>query len=314
MKITKEAEMSTGSAAMSENMEKINRYTKKKLTEDQVFVFDILLCDNRIDRDMECFSTEALYKLRELFKGKTGIFDHQWSADGQRARIFDTQVIEEQNEKSDTGEPYRYLKASAYMLRTEKNAELIAEIEGGIKREVSIGCSVAKSVCSICGEEAGDPKCGHVKGREYNGKLCWMWLCEPTDAYEWSFVAVPSQKKAGVMKKFRNGGSRQSLAGLIESTGDMGYISEYREIVKKAEYGDTYLKALREETVRKGILADREYDKEFLEKITEKLGVEELAKMNESFEKRLCELYPPYVQLRNTTKDTKPQSCGEFLI
>ena len=35
-----------------------------------------------------------------------------------------------------------YLKAKAYLLRTEKNAALIQEIEAGIKKEVSVGCSV----------------------------------------------------------------------------------------------------------------------------------------------------------------------------
>ena len=36
----------------------------------------------------------------------------------------------------------------------------------------------------------------------YGGKLCYFTLKAPTDAYEWSFVAVPAQRKAGVMKSF----------------------------------------------------------------------------------------------------------------
>ena len=65
------------------------------------------------------------------------------------------------------GDGYCWLKAWAYLLRTEKNADLIAEIEGGIKKEVSVGCSVARRVCSICGAEGGT--CHHVPGQRYGG-------------------------------------------------------------------------------------------------------------------------------------------------
>ena len=41
-----------------------------------------------------------------------------------------------------------------------------------------------------------------MPGRTYNGKLCWFLLEEPADAYEWSFVAVPAQREAGVTKGF----------------------------------------------------------------------------------------------------------------
>ena len=93
----------------------------------------------------------------------------------------------------------RQLKAWAYLLRTEKNAYLIAEIEGGIKREVSVGCSVARRVCSICGAEGGT--CQHTPGQRYGEQLCYLELRDPTDAYEWSFVAVPAQRKADVYKR-----------------------------------------------------------------------------------------------------------------
>ena len=32
-------------------LDKINRFTRRKLGEDEVYVFDIVLCDNDIDRD-----------------------------------------------------------------------------------------------------------------------------------------------------------------------------------------------------------------------------------------------------------------------
>lgn len=87
------------------------------------------------------------------------------------------------------------------MVRTEANQDLIAEIEGGIKKEISVGCAVNRSTCSICGSVAGS--CSHRRGQIYDGRLCFFNLEEPADAYEWSFVAVPAQRKAGVVKTLR---------------------------------------------------------------------------------------------------------------
>ena len=86
------------------------------------------------------------------------------------------------------------------MLRLDKNADLIKEIDGGIKKEVSISCSVGKRICSVCGGDRYEHPCGHVKGKSYGGIICCAILDEPTDAYEWSFVAVPAQTGAGVKK------------------------------------------------------------------------------------------------------------------
>ena len=122
------------------------------------------------------------------------------SAREQTARIYRTEVVREAR-LTGAGEPYCYLKGYAYLLRTEGNRELIAEIEGGIKKEISVGCAVNRSTCSICGSVAGS--CGHRRGQVYDGQLCFFNLEEPADAYEWSFVAVPAQRKAGVVKALR---------------------------------------------------------------------------------------------------------------
>ena len=65
--------------------------------------------------------------------------------------------------------------------------------------QVSVGCSAAKRSCSICGKDAG--LCEHESGKYYGGKLCYAVLSDITDAYEWSFVAVPAQRAAGVVKR-----------------------------------------------------------------------------------------------------------------
>ena len=155
-----------------EERDQINRFSKAELTADQVYTFSVRLCDNEVDRDFERFGTEDLERLGELFLGKSGIFDHQWSAKGQTARIYRTEVVREPGTVTAAGDEYRWLKGWAYLMRTEKNQELITEIEGGIKKEVSVGCSMGRSVCSVCGAKNG--ACGHAKGQMYGGKLCFM--------------------------------------------------------------------------------------------------------------------------------------------
>ena len=207
-----------------EELAYINQFAKTELTEEQVYVFSVRLCDNEVDRDFERFDTTALERLGELFVGKSGIFDHQWSAKGQTARIYRTEVVREESMVTAAGDGYCWLKGWAYLLRTEKNQDLIAEIEGGIKKEVSVGCSMGRSVCSICGAENG--ACSHIRGETYDGRLCFTELRDPQDAYEWSFVAVPAQRNAGVLKHFGQNGDGSAM------------------LEKQAALGRTFLAAL----------------------------------------------------------------------
>ena len=201
MEVKKAAGVDAGQVADEAELALIHRFSRKQLTADEVYLFTVRLCDNEVDRDGERFEPETLEELAGLFVGKCGIFDHQWSAKGQAARIYRTELVQEPEKRTKAGDGYCWLKGYAYMVRTEANQDLIAEIEGGIKKEISVGCAVNRSTCSICGSAAGS--CGHRRGQVYDGQLCFFNLEEPVDAYEWSFVAVPAQRKAGVVKAMR---------------------------------------------------------------------------------------------------------------
>lgn len=174
----------------ADDLAKINRFTLTALTAEEVFTFSVNACDTQVDRDGEQFSKAALDKLAALVIGKTVIFDHEWSAGNQTARVYDAQVVQD-------GEIYR-LRLDIYMLMGEETQSVRRAIRGGILREVSVGCAVRRAVCSVCGEDYGT--CGHRKGESYGGVLCIVVLEDPTDAYELSFVAVPAQRNAGVTK------------------------------------------------------------------------------------------------------------------
>ena len=235
MDIKKETRAVTGGEPTAQQLEAINAQAKASLTAQQVYVFSLRLCDDQVDRDYERFDTGALPALAKLFIGKTGIVDHKWSSDSQVARIFQTQVVCEDG--------VSYIKAWAYMRRGGHADEVIADIEAGIKKEISVGCAMGRSVCSVCGSDYGS--CGHQKGESYDGVICCAVLREPMDAYEFSFVAVPAQRDAGVLKTM--GGRNLSLKALAE---EFGAQKEYSELARKAKLGEAYENQLRDEVVR----------------------------------------------------------------
>ena len=185
---------------MDELLKKLNKFTRREHSADEVYIFDVVLCDNDVDRDGEAFSIAALHEIQKLFIGVTGIFDHNPKGSNQTARIFDAAVVADETRKTRTGAAYTCVKANAYMVRTESNADLIREIDGGIKKEVSISCAAEKKLCSVCGADRKTKQCSHLKGRKYGGAVCHNILDGITDGYEWSFVAVPAQVNAGVVK------------------------------------------------------------------------------------------------------------------
>lgn len=279
-------------------LEKINRQAKTPLTAEQVYSFSLRLVDDQPDRDFERFDTMSLPALARMLIGKTGIADHNWSAGQQLARIYDASVVTE-------GKTH-YIRADAYLLRTKANEELIAEIEGGIRREVSIGCSMGKVSCSICGSEYG--VCRHRKGEEYEGQICYAVLSEPLDAYEFSFVAVPAQPRAGVIKAF---GLGEELKSLVQRAGTAEQRRDLEKLLEKAAAADRYLERLRKEVVRLGLVLDLGLGKADLEEMAGGLNEEALVRVQKSWESRAAEKYPTGIQLTGTQMTSDE---GDFLI
>ena len=285
--ITKQADVQGLGQAGLGDLEQINALARRELTADEVYLFAVRLCDNDVDRDGERFAVETLEELGKLFVGVSGVFDHQWSARGQTARIYRTEVVHEEGTLTRDGQPYCYLKGCAYLLRTEGNRELIAAIEGGIKKEVSVGCAVERSVCSICGEEFHT--CPHEKGAEYGGRRCWAELVGASDAYEWSFVAVPAQRNAGVMKHMR--------------------------MEQEAALGRKYLESLRGEVARLGGLAGLGLEHAVLRGIADKLGYDELLALKGALERQAERVFPVETQLRyGGGRENDGVRDGAFLI
>lgn len=189
-----------------EDLKKINKFTLSPLKAEEVFTFKVTMGDNETDdRNYEPFNLQALKDLKKLYVGKTVIKDHDRMADNQVARIYDTELIEEQK-TTGAGEPFTKLVAKCYMVKTSSNEDLIKEIKGGIKKEVSTGCRPKKLICSICGRDNLKTYCHHWPGKEYDKDsstaTCLMTIDGCKEAYELSLVAVPAQPRAGTTKRY----------------------------------------------------------------------------------------------------------------
>jgi hypothetical protein len=192
------------------DLKKINKYTLAPVTAEEVFIFKATMADNeQDDRNYAPFNLKALQDLKKLYPGKTMLKDHSRRADNQIARIYDTELVQNANKVTELGELHTELEAKIYMIKTDSNKDLIAEIKGGIKKEVSTSCKPEKMICNICDTDNMVKYCRHWPGVSYTiesgsekgtKKRCKMLLSGAKEAYELSFVAVPAQPRAGAHK------------------------------------------------------------------------------------------------------------------
>ena len=297
---------------LKSELEQINKYTRRELKENEVYVFPVVLCDNEIDRDGERFSDQALEKLAELFVGVTGIADHDPKSLNQTARIFSCKVETVEGKLTSDGRMYKRLYAKAYVPKSEQSIELILALDSGIKKEVSVGCSVGKRICSVCGQDIS--VCEHIKGRKYNGQKCFVTLDEPSDAYEWSFVAVPAQKAAGVVKCLSNkaeikntfkGADNMDIEKKLFSNTEQSFSAEeLQELAKRLESlrekaldGDYYRSVLVKNVNALASLVIPKLGRDTLDKITKALSVKQLDEFRNSLEAKAADKMPMKPQL-----------------
>ena len=321
----KDGYIEKGYTPLQDDFDKIRQFTRKEFTADELYIFSLILCNNDIDRDYEKFSVSALNELAKLFIGKTGIRDHSMKAADQTARIFDTWVEKLPNRKTADGEDFYVLRAKAYMVRSEENKSLITEIEAGIKKEVSVSCSMALSTCSVCGKSRKNSGCSHINGRKYGGKTCFSILSNAADAYEWSFVAVPAQREAGVTKSFNieKGDSDMTDIKKCLSTEDeqivlsnkqakevCSYIEEREEL---AALGEEYKKSLIKELVSLCAKTVPQMDLKVFGGVAAVMTTKELLSFKNAFEKQQAVKNMPAPQL--SVAQNKPKdNFNEFRI
>jgi len=313
-------------------LEMINKLTRRTFEEDEIYSFSVVLCDNDIDRDFDRFSDSALAKLSELYIGKTGVLDHKATSENQTARIFFCEIESVPEKLNKLGEPYKRLMAKAYMPRCEKNESTILEIDSGIKKEVSVGCAVENRICSICGKNLNQEKCAHKKGKKYrkNGKfeVCHNILENPTDAYEWSFVAVPAQPEAGVVKAFNNKlfkGGEKNMEEIIKSLGggeDVNLSAKECEkltkmikgLEEKASERDSYIEEIRSDVLKMSKILEPDIGEDLIKSALENLSLTELQSLKKAFKSKISKSTPSAPQFAPEKPDLPIQKNTQFKI
>ena len=182
----------------------------------------------------------------------------------------------------------------------------------------------------MCGADQREKPCGHKKGRYYGGKgakvLCYHSLEEPTDAYEWSFVAVPAQPKAGVVKGFspKKGGENMNFEDVkkalssgeeitlsAEQSGQI--LSDIKRLESLASFGKCQMENLRKEVSRLGGIARPEIGIKKFEDLVKALDADSLSTLKRVFETEAAKKVPMPRQIESDPNTQKPEN-DKFII
>ena len=108
---------------------------------------------------------------------------------------------------------YVSVRPDVYVLHTEDNKDLIANIEGGVYRATSIGFSFMHPECSICHKDIR--ACDHVPGRTYGEESCHYVMHNVVSVLEGSVVFSASQGTGFVAA--RDDGSRPTASAALKT-------------------------------------------------------------------------------------------------
>ncbi len=204
-----------------EQLAKINQFTRRSVTADEVVAFKTYSCNDMPDRDDDQFTAQCVkgfYDLEGPFSsvGKSYMIGHDYSKNAV-GRIFDVGM-----EKING---VNFLTNHVYIPNTDANKSFIENIDFGVNWAVSVGVMLDSSECSVCG--AGFSSygwwcaAGHDKGAYYDPKSeevdswgypmpvnsdtkgavkCIRQFTSPKDFYELSQVFLGAQYDAQIGK------------------------------------------------------------------------------------------------------------------
>ena len=163
----------------------------------------------------------------------------------------------------------------------------------------------------------------HVKGESYSGKICCGEMTKPYDAYEWSFVAVPAQRSAGVIKAYesRKELSMEEIIKMLdgknvtlsesECKNLKNYINNLKEAAKDGVY---YRESLTNEVLKLSAIVQPDISRKTMESLAENMTVMQLKEFKTAFEKKRDGIIPPTVQLYAEKNNNNTVSNGQFKI
>lgn len=173
----------------AEQLALINQFTLKDMTADEVYTRTVILAHNAIDRDSEVFDESLLSAFANSLPGK-GLFNkHPMSYDGDtgpgigrwyNATVIDMSLDEaraltHENLQFPPGtERAKLLQADYYMVRTDSAKDFIANVDGGVVSDVSIGFRASQRTDITDAQGNVIARRLHAPGEALEGSLVWL--------------------------------------------------------------------------------------------------------------------------------------------
>ncbi|SPY16107.1 Uncharacterised protein [Paenibacillus polymyxa] len=184
-----------------EQLVKINQLARVPLTEDEAYVFPAkLVGDQIIPRRFYRLTPNFLRKMAvQAREGVSLLLDHSWANMGVMTiplgRTFDSRLQMDGDELALYADHYMKVGQEVGDIKIDQIAE---GIDAGTIFDTSIGFTVTSQTCSICGQEYFGGNCPHIRGREYDSKLCTVDINDG-DLMENSLVFDGAYPGAGVV-------------------------------------------------------------------------------------------------------------------
>jgi hypothetical protein len=200
-------------APTSADLARINQFALEPVTEEQLFVGTMALCNDQVDRSHERFPDTYLQRFAATLPGKSVMPGHDYRQ-LPLGRFYDAEVTKRDGRTD--------LVASYYLLADDP---LVGKIKAGIAKDVSIGFEPDQRLCDLCGknydawmtDDDDEEPCRHIAGREYEGKTCTLTYggdVKNVEAVEGSFVWMGCQPGAEAIAKDDALSSRKKAAWL----------------------------------------------------------------------------------------------------
>ena len=271
IKVAGQSEDGTPTAAQ---LEKINQYTLKSMAADAVYVRTFIVAHTALDRDKEIISDSLLQSIADTLAGKGLFIKHPMSRDGESApgvgKWFDTEVVTmsleearkalgEDVEFAPSATSAKLLYGTAYIPRTNKHADTIADIDAGVAGFVSASFSYSDySPIEKDGDVVGYFLSGKGEARE--ASLVWLGAQPGARAIKSANHKTLEESKMDELTKLKN-----AVSDLTESKGTLeATLTTEKSAREKVEAELTTLKEAmggHSPEAIKGLLAERESQK-----------------------------------------------------
>ncbi|HUT74991.1 MAG TPA: hypothetical protein VM221_09205 [Armatimonadota bacterium] len=192
-------------------LELVNRFARRALAADEVYVGECDLCNDRVDRAFERFTVAVLADFADSLPGKSLLAGHDHGS-LPLGLWFDARL--RGDERGVT-----HLRPSYYIVKTRDNEHHRAQLDGGVYRYASIGFRAQDLVCDICGKSWFGWECEHYPGQAYDvggGRVVATARytrseAQPAEAVEGSIVYLGCQYDAELKAAM----AQKSFGGII---------------------------------------------------------------------------------------------------